>query len=235
MTAAQSTAIRAGTFDDIYVGDYWSFSNISYTYLDENDVEQSDTYSGVMRVADCDYYLRNGDTSDFLTHHIIVIPDSYMYTASMNGENKTESGYASSKMRTKYLRRAEAIFKACFGSAHVLSHREYLVNAVADGKPSAGAWFDSIVELMDERMVYGSLIFDSGNPNGIIIPDRSSVSYKQLNLFRHRPDLICNRQWLWIRNIVSDTDFAIIINTGLCNHRNASSGAGGVRPFSLLY
>ncbi len=79
-------------------------------------------------------------------------------------------------MRTVYLRRAEAIFKACFGENHVLKHREYLVNAVKDGKPSAGAWCDSIVELMDERMVYGSAIYDSGNTDGgEFIPHRESA------------------------------------------------------------
>ncbi len=207
---AQSAAIRAGTFSgtyggvyaDLYPGDYWDFSNVPYSYVDENDETQSSTYSGRMRVADCDYYLRAGD-SDFTTHHVVVVPDSNMFTAPMNETNTTEGGYVGSKMRTKYLRRAEAIFKACFGENHVLSHREYLVNAVANGRASGGAWCDSYVELMDERMAYGAPIFDSGSPDGTTVPNRYSVSCKQLNLFRHRPDLISNRQWYWLRNVVS--------------------------------
>ena len=242
---AQSAAIRAGTFGgtyggvyaDVYPGDHWVFSNIPYSYLDENNETKSSTYSGTMRVADLDYYLKAGDQGDGLTaHHIVVVPDTNMFTAPMNAENTTEGGYVGSKMRTVYLRRAEAIFKACFGENHVLKHREYLVNAVANGKASAGAWCDSFVDLMDERMVYGAPIFDSASTDGgDTIPSRYSVSCKQLNLFRHRPDMISNRQWYWLRNVVSAAYFADVNNLGGCVSNRASNSGGGVRPAALLY
>ena len=242
---AQSAAIRAGTFGgtyggvyaDVYPGDHWVFSNIPYSYLDENNETKSSTYSGTMRVADLDYYLKAGDQGDGLTaHHIVVVPDTNMFTAPMNAENTTEGGYVGSKMRTVYLRRAEAIFKACFGENHVLKHREYLVNAVANGKASAGAWCDSFVDLMDERMVYGAPIFDSASTDGgDTIPSRYSVSCKQLNLFRHRPDMISNRQWYWLRNVVSAACFALVNILGYCNFNSASHSGGGVRPAALLY
>ena len=242
---AQSAAIRAGTFGgtyggvyaDVYPGDHWVFSNIPYSYLDENNETKSSTYSGTMRVADLDYYLKAGDQGDGLTaHHIVVVPDTNMFTAPMNAENTTEGGYVGSKMRTVYLRRAEAIFKACFGENHVLKHREYLVNAVANGKASAGAWCDSFVDLMDERMVYGAPIFDSASTDGgDTIPSRHSVSCKQLNLFRHRPDMISNRQWYWLRNVVSAAYFALVYYLGDCGYYYASGSGGGVRPAALLY
>ena len=242
---AQSAAIRAGTFGgtyggvyaDVYPGDHWVFSNIPYSYLDENNETKSSTYSGTMRVADLDYYLKAGDQGDGLTaHHIVVVPDTNMFTAPMNAENTTEGGYVGSKMRTVYLRRAEAIFKACFGENHVLKHREYLVNAVANGKASAGAWCDSFVDLMDERMVYGAPIFDSASTDGgDTIPSRHSVSCKQLNLFRHRPDMISNRQWYWLRNVVSAAYFASVNSFGYCHFNAASNSGGGVRPAALLY
>ncbi|MBQ6983057.1 MAG: hypothetical protein IJQ15_11590 [Synergistaceae bacterium] len=242
---AQSAAIRAGTFGgtyggvyaDVYPGDHWVFSNIPYSYLDENNETKSSTYSGTMRVADLDYYLKAGDQGDGLTaHHIVVVPDTNMFTAPMNAENTTEGGYVGSKMRTVYLRRAEAIFKACFGENHVLKHREYLVNAVANGKASAGAWCDSFVDLMDERMVYGAPIFDSASTDGgDTIPSRYSVSCKQLNLFRHRPDMISNRQWYWLRNVVSAAFFAYVHSLGACAYSAASFSGGGVRPAALLY
>ena len=196
---AQSAAIRAGTFGgtyggvyaDIYPGDYWVFSNIPYTYLDANYEEQSSTYSGTMRAADLDYYLRCGDT-ELTAHHVVVVLDRNMFVAPMNETNTTEGGYVGSKMRTVYLRRAEAIFKAC--ENHILKHREFLVNAVANGKASSEAWCDSFVELMNEWMVYGAPIFDSASTDGgDTIPNRYSVSCKQLNPFRHRPVLISNR------------------------------------------
>ena len=245
---AQSAAIRAGTFGgtyggvyaDVYPSDCWVFSNVPYPYIDENDEEKSSTYSGTIRVLDCDYYLKAGDQGNGLeTHHIVVIPDANMFTAPMNATDTTEGGYVGSKMRTVYLRRAEAIFKACFGESHVLKHREYLVNAVTDGRSTGGAWCYSYVELLDERMAYGSLIFDSSSPDGSggtsisSLFHRYSVSCKQLNLFRHRPDLISNRHWYWLRDVVNGACFADVGSSGNAGCNLASHSGSGVRPDSL--
>lgn len=239
---AQSAAIRSGAFAattggvyaDVYCADYWSFSNIPYTYLDENDEEQSSTYSGTMRVAACDYEYLTGSTS-LTTHHVVVVPDSPMFSAPMNETNTTEGGYVGSKMRTVSLRRAEAIFKACFGENHVLKHQELLVTAVRDGRASGGGWCDSYVELMDECMVYGSHQLDSGSPDGVTIPYRYSLSCKQLSLFQHRPDLIHSRNgWYWLRNVVSAAYFAGVHSGGNCGCHVASY-SGGVRPAALIY
>ncbi len=229
---AISAKIRDGSFEGIYPGVYFDFSNIAYSYLDENDETQNSTYSGRIRFVDLDYYLRCGD-SDLTTHHVVAVPDNPMFSAHMNETNTTEGGYVGSKMRTKYLRRAEAIFKACFGDDHVLSHREYLVNAVTDGRPSAGAWCGSVVELMDERMVYGSCIFDSASTDGVTVPSRYSVSHMQLAAFRHKKVLVNNRQWYWLRNVVSPAIFARVDARGHCTFRSASH-VGGVRPAALI-
>lgn len=245
---AHSAAIRAGTFGgtyggvyaDIYPGDYCVFSNIPYKYLDENDEEQSSIYTGTMRFADLDFYRRCGDT-ELTAHHAVVVPDIPMFNAPMNATDATGGGYVGSKMRTVYLRRAEAIFKACFGENHVLKHSELLVNAVANGKASNSVWCNSVVELMDERMVYGAPIFDSSSPDGSggtsveSTFNRSSVSCKQLNLFRHRPDLISNRSWYWLRNVVSAACFAFVNAGGFCSYAPASNAGGWVRPFALIY
>ena len=230
---AISAKIRDGSFEGIYPGVYFDFSNVAYSYLDENDETKSSTYSGRIRFMDLDYYLRCGD-ADLTAHHVVAVPDVPMFSAHMNETNTTEGGYVGSKMRTKYLRRAEAIFKACFGEDHVLSHREYLVNAVTDGKPSAGAWCDSVVELMDERMVYGSCIFDSASTDGATVPNRYSVSHMQLAAFRHKKVLVSNRQWYWLRNVVSPSTFAYVYTNGICNFSNASN-VYGVRPAALIY
>ena len=232
-TDAISATIRNGAFEGIYPGCYFDFSNIAYTYLDKNDEEQSSTYSGRFRIMDLDYFRRCGDT-DLTAHHALVVPDTPMFSSYMNPTNTTEGGYVGSIMRTKILRRAEAIVKACFGADHILPHRECLVNAVADGKPSAGAWCDSLVELMDERMVYGSCIFDSGSSNGTTVYNRYTIGSVQLAGFRHKHELVSNRQWFWLRNVVSAGDCAGVSYSGGALYLSASV-VGGVRPFSLIY
>ncbi len=182
-----------------------------------------------MRVADCDYFLRCGNT-DLTTHHVVVVPDTPLYNANMNDSSITTGGYVGSKMRTVHLRRAEAIFKACFGESHVLKHREYLVNAVLQntsidaGKETDGAWYDSLVELMDERMVYGTA--SSANT---ALP---SVSNKQLTLFKDS-SYRKNKGFYCLRNC-KYFYFVFITNSGDRDRQKANISYG-VRPYALIY
>lgn len=213
-TAAQSAAIRDGSFKDLYIGDYWTIDGTVY------------------RIADFDYFLRAGDT-ECTTHHAIIVPDVNMDTQKMNDTNVTTGAYVGSKMYTTNMATAKAKIKADFGSAHILAHREYLANAVSNGKQSAGAWYDSEIELMTESMVYGAPHFAPAC-DGSTVPANYTVACKQLNLFRHRPDLISNRQTYWLRDVVSAALFAFVANSGSCACP-AASAAHGVRPAFPIY
>ena len=235
-TAAQQNAIADGSFEDQFVGDHWDFTNVPYTWTDDEDQGHNDVFSGTFRILDCDYLLRSGNT-ECTTHHLMVAPDANLFTRAMNPTNTTEGAYAGSEMRTKPsgLARAKAIFEACFGVRALMPHRLYLQNAVTDGKPSAGAWMDSPgVELMTEQQVYGGLVFNSGAANGATIYNRYTIACKQFNLFRHCPHLISNRQWFWLQDVVSPAVFANVINLGNASHYYASSAGGGVRPVFAL-
>lgn len=274
-TEAQSAAIRAGTFDDIYPGDYWPITT-TYTYYvatgdktankaktyyaDVNgtalatqpeegaDISEAGYYEAVTttatvnwRIADLDYYLKCGDQNNGLTtHHIVVVPDVSLYTARMNATNTTEGGYVGSEMYTKNLARAKALITAAFGAGHILTHREYLTNAVTNGKPSGGAWLNSTVELMTEQMVYGGRIRAAGNNAEETTPTLATVSKSQLSLFRFRPDLMiagsgANRWWYWLRDVVNGLGFAFVGTLGYASYTNASYSGGGVRPAALIY
>ena len=93
-----------------------------------------------------------------------------------------------------------------------------------DGKPSGGAWLNSTVELMTESIVYGGRHFSSGSQDGgDTIYNRYNIDKTQLNLFRHRPDLISNRQWYWLRDVVSGACFASVNGADNANYNNASN------------
>ena len=212
-TAAQSAAIRDGSFKDLYIGDYWTINGTVY------------------RIADFDYFLRSGDT-ECTAHHAVIVPDVNMDNQKMNDSNVTTGAYVGSKMYTTNMTTAKAKIKADFGSTHILAHREYLANAVSNGKQSAGAWYDSEIELMTESMVYGAPHFAPAC-DGSTIPANYTVACKQLNLFRYRPDLISNRQYYWLRDVVSAANFAFVAS-GTCTYLGAS-GAYGVRPAFPIY
>lgn len=213
VTEAQWAAIKAGTFEDMYIGDYWTIGGVNY------------------RIAAFDYYYRAGDT-DMTTHHVTLVPDANMYTHVMNDTNITTGAYVGSKMYTEGLTQAKTTINSAFGEAHVLNHRQYLQNAVTDGYASGGSWYDSTVELMTEQNVYGGKIF--GNQlNGTALPNSYTVDKSQYPLFAFRPDMISNRQWYWLRDVVSASGFARVYGGGTADCLGASN-AYGVRPaFSI--
>lgn len=208
-TAAQQAAVAAGTFDDLFIGDYWTIGGVNY------------------RIAGFDYYLNNGDTA-CATHHMIVVPDTQLYTHVMNDTNVTEGGYYGSKMRTSGLNQAKTTAESAFGASHILSHREYLTNAVSNGRPSGGSWYDCTVELMSERMVYGNGIFMPVS-DGTNVPSNYTVSKGQLPLFLYRHDLIGNRENWWLRDVITAAYFAAVYHNGDTTYLSAGY-ALGVRP-----
>ena len=213
VTAAQWAAIANGTFADLYIGDYWVIGGVTW------------------RIAAFDYYYKTGDTS-CTTHHVVIVPDTNLYTHVMNDTNITTGGYIGSKMYTEGLAQAKTQINSAFGSSHILSHRQLLVNAVTNGKPSGGSWYDSTVELMTEQNVYGGKIFGAGN-DGSTVLYLYTIDKSQFPLFAHDPSMISNRQWFWLRDVVSAARFAGVANDGLATCNNASRD-NGVRPaFSI--
>lgn len=213
VTEAQWAAIKAGTFEDMYIGDYWTIGGVNYC------------------IAAFDYYYRAGDT-DMTTHHVTLVPNANMYTHVMNDTNITTDAYVGSKMYTEGLTQAKTTINSAFGEAHVLKHRQYLQNATTDGYASGGSWYDSTVELMTEQNVYGGKIF-SNIQNGTALANSYTVDKSQYPLFAFRPDMISNRQWFWLRDVVSASHFAYVGLYGFADCYGASN-AYGVRPaFSI--
>lgn len=218
VTTAQYAAIKAGTFDDLYIGDYWTIGGVNY------------------RIAAFDYYLNSGDTS-CTTHHVVIVPDTCLYNAQMHNTssggyeggaaNTTAGGYVGSDMYKSNLEQAKTTIKSAF-SGHVLKHRIYLTNAVANGRASGGAWCDSEVDLMCEQMVYGSSIF-SPVSDGSNVPANYRVEKSQLPLFQHEPSRICNRNNWWLRDVITASGFAGVGNDGSAYSSGASHSCG-VRP-----
>ena len=208
VTQTQRDAIRNGTFNDLYVGDYWVINGVNW------------------RIADFDYYLGCGDT-DFTQHHVVIVPDKPLYNAQMNTSNVTTGGYVGSRMYTHNLANAKNAITSAFGTL-VLTHREYLTNAVTSGYPSGGLWADSSVDLMNEPMVYGSYIFAPGS-TGAVVPYRYTTAKQQLALFMLKPEFVNIRENYWLRDVVSAAAFAYVGHNGAASHHTASNSLG-VRP-----
>ena len=167
-----------------------------------------------------------GDTST-TKHHVVLVPDTCLYNHVINAANITTGGYVGSKMYKEGLTQAKNTIRAAF-SGHVLSHRVYLTNATANGRPSAGAWYDSEVDLMCEEMVYGVGIFRPTS-DGTNVPSNYRVEKSQLPLFAHEPSRICNRADWWLRDVVTASSFVLAGGNGNAYYYTASNSRG-VRP-----
>lgn len=209
LTAVQKAAIKDGSFKGMFLGDYWSIGG------------------RIWRIVDMDYWYNCGDTA-FTSHHLVIMPDEALYNAQMNTTNVTTGGYVGSAMYKSNLANAKTIVNAAFQGS-VLTHREYLCNAVANGRPSGGAWFDSSIELPNEPMMYGHPHF-SPTSDGSTVPSIYTISKTQLALFMVCPRFIVNRSYnQWLRDVVSSAHFACVNGYGHPDYGSASNSCG-VRP-----
>lgn len=206
VTAEQYAAISSGKFTDLYIGDYWVIKGVTY------------------RIAAFDYYYNCGDTN-FTKHHAVIVPDTSLYKAQMNTSNVTTGGYTGSAMYKSNLAQAKTTIKAAFGSAHVLTKRELLTNAVNGNTPSGWAWFDSDVELMNEVQVYGSVAWGAHDGNGYNVASGDG----QFPLFMFDRTKLHNREDYWLRDVSSATSFSYVSYGGHAYAYGASFSLG-VRP-----
>jgi len=210
VTPEQYARIADGTFKDMYIGDYWTINGTTYL------------------IAAFNYYYNTGDTTPLTTNHVTLVTAERMYTHRMNPSDTTEGGYANSEMRTSGLDQAKTKIHADF-SGHVITHRRYLCNTVADGQARGAAWFGSDVELMNEVMAFGSVVNGKGTYGFYNIGAEKS----QLPLFALRPDLLNVRQAWSLRDVCSETNFALVYSHGY-PYAYLASLAFGVRPvFSI--
>ena len=226
-----SANIANGTFKDIFPGDYITKQvTISGTAYTVNWV-----------VADCDYWWHKGDQNNGMeTHHVVIVPQAPIFSANMNATNTTEGGYAGSRMYKETIPACATGIVNAFGASHILTFRDWLIsgmtaNQISSGLPNftggaqwgASPWVSVQCDLMTEKMVLGAPV------NSASALDEWCAT-RQFSAFRLSEKLInYDRQWYWLRNIVSSASFALVAGYG-CADTNGASIVRGVRPFALL-
>jgi hypothetical protein len=209
-TNKQKAAIANGSFDDLFVGDYWTINGVNW------------------RIADFDYYYNIGDTN-FTKHHVVIVPDRILYSAQMNSENITTGAYTGSEMYTTNLDNARTAFDNAFGSTFIPTHRALYANAVSGSSPSGWAWRDMRVELMSEEQVYGHSAWGVASHNGFDVGTQKT----QFKLFALDQTKINIRQYYWLINVGFSISFAFVNIFGNA-YDSVASDSLGVRPFACL-
>lgn len=209
VTPEQYVAIANGTFEGLYIGDFWTINGVNW------------------RIAAFDPFLNCGDVP-LKKHHSLILPDTCLYNAKMNESNTTTGGYVGSVMYKSNLAQAKTMIKAAFGE-HVLKRRALLTDAVNGNVPSSFNWFDLEEELMNEVQAFGTVAWGAHDGNGYNV---ASSDY-QFPLFRFDISKLHNGEDYWLKDIASSTKFACISRYGCANYGVASLSYG-VRPYFCI-
>ena len=205
VTAAQQAAIAAGTFDDMYIGDYWTINNKDWC------------------IAHFDYWRSANTLSNRGVHHVVIVPKYYLARAKINSTATTAGGYMGSDYYTgnngnTSRADAQALIDAAFGSSHLFSHQKYLSSHVTDGiVDEVTSVTDSAAELMTETMLFGSSFFSSAP--GL----EAGSDWQQLAIARLWPDFMSHGSSTWLRNVATDTKFCVYSYNSRPNALNANA------------
>lgn len=228
-----SKAIAAGTFKDIYPGDY----------IIKSVTVNGTTYSNVKWiVGECDYYMNRGSNGHYTTtHHVLAFPDSLLGEACMDSSGKNDNGFVGTEMWKKTLPLYNTGILNAFGMGHVLSYYDALTIAVNNSmvsNASAGYTGQSsnitlagiIANLFNCQMLFGTDLASSS------MYDTYECN-TQVAAFRYSPKLIMihGSNWYWLKDVVGSGLFAFTNSAGIHTLGETCGKVAGIRPYFLLY
>ena len=231
-----STNIANGTFDDIYIGDYFT----------KSATINSTAYTLTYIVADLDTYYGGYNSNAVVnTHHIGVVvkglPDARMYSTNVTyvtNNTADKGGYFAGEMYTTTLPAYATGISNSLGSTHLLSHNILVSNQVNTTVASAsmssrkGAsvnwnWYTNNITLLTECQVYGHTVWSSSGYD-------TGEAYRQLSIFRMRNvNNVFGKNWFWLRDVASSTNFCNCSGDGNAGAIGASA-TSSVFPLLLL-
>lgn len=234
-SGGMSKAIQAGTFDDIFIGDY----------VTKKVTIDGTTYTVTWVVADLDYMASGSTWVGTNMHHAVLIPDKTIFSAEMNNSNTTSGGFIGSAMWTTTIPLVNTGVTNAFGSSHILSYSDYLTSSVNTSNTSytgqTGVTNNntrttiSCCCIPNEVMVYGHNVFAS-SPfyEGMYSACTKQLAYYRYNKWVMTHDNKFNYEWFWLRDVVSSAIFANADYYGNARWDFASDSCG-VRPYFLYH
>lgn len=172
-TEAQKKAIKDGTFDDLYVGDYWEINGNKWL------------------IADINYWLKKLDSPyPRYENHLLVLPENILYKTPFNETKNLSTGYLNSDIRATGLSQAKTTIYNIFGSENILKYQDLLSNAVTNGYVTGNVSTEVSIELMTSPMVLGYAPWPQ--LQGTTYSRHDSVLERQVQLFNLCPYYIAS-------------------------------------------
>ena len=215
------TRISSGTFDDLFIGDYFTM---------DIAVDGYEVKCNKYVLCGFDTYMNTGDNNQKLTkHHAVVMPAGRLFTAAMNDTDTTEGGYAGSKMHQEIMPKIATGIKTIIGDSHLITYRDLLVNTIVNNKSHSWEWYDTTCRICSEIDVFGITAWGNGYDVGL--------GNHQLPIFKLYPNFYQgeNKYWMWLSSVAGATFFSAYSGGDGCIFWcGASDSTGGVCPRFLI-
>lgn len=204
-TDEQKAMVADGTFDDLYIGDYWTINGIK------------------TRIIDINYDARASE------NHIVLMPDKPLYESKWNQNNSTAGGYLSSLVKTSGLTQALDIYEEFFGEEHILTRTVTLTNGNTPGKNSVYPYAEvsSSIDLPSLMELIGAP-FSAAN-----ICDSSVSQFKAFELNQNLIHFDYEPLFMWTRDIANEANAAVVQEQGNIRSDGVSNNRG-VRPVIFI-
>ena len=229
VTTDQYNAIDAGTFEDLYIGDYWVMD-----YDGTNTVK--------FYIVDFDPYVGKGSSGATATtkHHVMLFPSKPLPTQTrftMEALSANNAGYKGCNFRLNVLPNIITKLNTWFGQNHILKHPEYLSTHAGTSGPGAGEVVnDCSAELFSVINIFGYQPVAEGSGR---ITSYMNAGYTLdlsiLPLFRYANlhKLLDDRNRFVFRDI-ENTENWVRYNLGNCQFSRISGTDENAYPYFLL-
>ena len=217
-TLSQLDAIRTGTFNDLYVGDYWTGPDgVRY------DIAHFNYFRGGMHPDSG--AIRN-------KNHIVLITSPWVQTATQMFPVIGDNGYMHSQIRTALRNHAPTV-QSFFTNATLETVSDYAVGkAYRDGRTWTGDLISDKLMLMNELQVYGTYIHAAMNDNNT--PRyKATFHTNQFALFRLLPANRAVKGTWFLRDSAGRGYFTAVAATGYARELSPTYSST-LRPFFAI-
>lgn len=186
-TDDQKEAIQSGTFDDLYVGDYWVMDGYHWRIMDINCFKEPKSYFGI-----CDN-----------NNHLVIMTDEYLYKdtesgpfgANVGGVNTStldvyKTGYSGSRIYTIDNTICKNKFQNSFGEDSLLTFKTTVPSAISDsGIITATSLLETKCFSPKLPNIFGGISSSQPTTMASAINNYNST-VGQFSAFIHKPSLI---------------------------------------------
>lgn len=220
-TDEQKAAISSGTFEDLYVGDYWEINGYKW------------------RIVDINYWMKANRPINDVFHldvnHLTIMPDlPVINSVAYNSTNNAE-GYRNSTIRSVTVSTVYDIVKQAFGDDNILRKKEGLLNSVGTnsngGLTSGSTTVETMVEVPTYESFFGNMPLILPGVVTSIFTNNYLENNIQLAAFRLNPLIIINSEiGIWCRDIRSTTHSIYVSSRRLYGEAGCTETWCGIRP-----